>query len=86
MDLRRMRDGVRVAEQTAYASILEERVTPSDEELPTDEALGQWLLRNSGTSMGSSAGSLLLLLLLAPLGMIWGLKRRGLRKRGSVME
>jgi hypothetical protein len=28
--------------------------------------------------MGASAGSLLLLL--APLGMIWGLKRRGQRK------
>ena len=53
-DLRRMRDGirlgVRVAEQTAYASILEERVTPTDEDLATDEALDQWLLRNSGTS------------------------------------
>ena len=53
-DLRRMRHGirlgVRVGEQPMYQGILEERVTPTDEELETDEALDQWLLRNSGTS------------------------------------
>ena len=53
-DLRRMRDGirlgVRVAEQPMYRGILEERVTPTDEELASDEALNGWLRRNSGTS------------------------------------
>ena len=53
-DLRRMRDGirlgVRVAEQTTYEGILEDRVTPTDEELSTDEALNGWLRRNTGTS------------------------------------
>ncbi len=53
-DLRRMRDGirlgVRVAEQSMYQGILEDRVTPTDEELATDEALNGWLRRNTGTS------------------------------------
>ena len=53
-DLRRMRHGIRlgvqVAEQPMYQPLLEERVTPTDEDLATDEALDQWLLRNSGTS------------------------------------
>ena len=53
-DLRRMRDGirlgVRVAEQAMYQGILEERVTPTDEELATDETLNGWLRRNTGTS------------------------------------
>ena len=53
-DLRRMRHGirlgVRVAQQSVYRDILEERVTPTDGDLATDEALDQWLLRNSGTS------------------------------------
>ena len=53
-DLRRMRDGirlgVRVAEQSMYEGILEDRVTPTDEELATDEALNGWLRRNTGTS------------------------------------
>ena len=53
-DLRRMRDGIRlgirVAEQSMYQGILEERVTPTDEELATDESLNGWLRRNSGTS------------------------------------
>ena len=53
-DLRRMRDGirlgVRVAEQSVYQGILDERVTPTDEELATDEALDRWLMGNSGTS------------------------------------
>ena len=33
-----------------YQGILEERVTPTDEELATDETLNGWLRRNSGTS------------------------------------
>ena len=53
-DLRRMRDGIllgiRVAEQTMYQGILEDRVTPTDEELATDETLNGWLRRNTGTS------------------------------------
>ena len=53
-DLRRMRDGIRlgirVAEQPMYEGILQERVTPTDAELAPDEALNDWLMRNSGTS------------------------------------
>ena len=53
-DLRRMRDGVRlgvrVAEQSMYKGILEDRVTPTDADLASDEALNEWLRRNSGTS------------------------------------
>ena len=45
-----IRLGVRVAEQSMYEGILEERVTPTDDELSTDEALNDWLRRNSGTS------------------------------------
>ena len=33
-----------------YQGILEDRVTPTDEELATDEALNGWLRRNTGTS------------------------------------
>ena len=53
-DLRRMRDGVRlavrVAEQPMYQGVLEDRVTPTDADLASDEALNEWLRRNSGTS------------------------------------
>ena len=53
-DLRRMRDGVRlgvrVAEQPMYQGVLEDRVTPTDADLSSDEALNDWLRRNSGTS------------------------------------
>ena len=53
-DLRRMREairlGVRIAEQPGFSQILLERVMPTDEELESDEALNQWLRRNSGTS------------------------------------
>ena len=53
-DLRRMRDGirlaVRVAEQPMYQGVLEDRVTPTDADLASDEALNDWLRRNSGTS------------------------------------
>ena len=53
-DLRRMREairlGVRVAEQPGFSQILLERIMPTDEELESDEALNQWLRRNSGTS------------------------------------
>ena len=53
-DLRRMREairlGVRIAEQPGFSQILLERIMPTDEELESDEALNQWLRRNSGTS------------------------------------
>ena len=53
-DLRRMREairlGVRIAEHPAFVDILLERVMPTDEELASDEALNEWLRRNSGTS------------------------------------
>ena len=53
-DLRRMREairlGVRIAEQPCFSQILLERIMPTDEELESDEALNQWLRRNSGTS------------------------------------
>ena len=53
-DLRRMREairlGVRIGEHPAFADILLERVMPTDEELASDEALDEWLRRNSGTS------------------------------------
>ena len=53
-DLRRMREairlGVRIAEQPGFSQILLERIMPTDEELESDEALNDWLRRNSGTS------------------------------------
>jgi choline dehydrogenase len=53
-DLRRMRDGVRlgvrVGEQPVYQGVLQERVMPTDDDLASDDALNNWLRRNSGTS------------------------------------
>ncbi len=53
-DLRRMREamhlGVRIAEHPTFSDILLERVTPTDEELASDDLLDDWLRRNSGTS------------------------------------
>jgi len=53
-DLRRMREAIklaiRVAAQPAYASLLLERVIPTDADLASDEALNDWLRRNSGTT------------------------------------
>ena len=53
-DLRRMREairlGVRMADQPGFSEILLERIMPTDEELESDEALNDWLRRNSGTS------------------------------------
>ncbi len=53
-DLRRMREairlGVRLAEHPDFAGMLLERLMPTDEELESDEALNDWLRRNSGTS------------------------------------
>ena len=53
-DLRRMREAIklaiRVAAQPDYAALLLERVIPSDADLESDEALNNWLKRNSGTT------------------------------------
>ncbi len=53
-DLRRMREGIRlgirVAAHPSFSPILLERVMPTDEELASDEALNDWLKKNSGTS------------------------------------
>ena len=42
--------GVRMADQPGFSEILLERIMPTDEELESDEALNDWLRRNSGTS------------------------------------
>ena len=53
-DRERMRKGIRLASQLAehpsFRELLVERVTPTDEELASDDALDQWLMRNTGTS------------------------------------
>ena len=49
--------------------------------VPAPESSGGCGLPSGGAPMGASAGSLLLLP--APLGMIWGLKWRGRRKQGG---
>ena len=53
-DLRRMREairlGVRIAENSGFSELLLDRIMPSDEELRSDDALDDWLRRNSGTS------------------------------------
>ena len=53
-DLRRMREairlGVQIGDDPAFKDIFLERVMPTDEELESDDALDDWLRRNSGTS------------------------------------
>lgn len=53
-DLRRMREAVRLAvrmgDDPAFSDILLDRVTPTDDDLLSDETLNDWLRRNSGTS------------------------------------
>ena len=53
-DLRRMREavrlGLRLADYEGYRGMLLERVTPTDADLESDEALDRWLRANSGTS------------------------------------
>ena len=57
-DRERMRGGVRLcvdlAERPELASILEERLAPTDEELASDDRLDEWLLANVGTQHHSS--------------------------------
>ena len=41
---------VRLADHPAFKDIIIERVTPTDAELASDDALDAWLMRNAGTS------------------------------------
>ena len=54
LDLERMRKAIRLcirlADHPAFRDIILERVTPTDAELASDDALDDWLLRNAGTS------------------------------------
>ena len=54
LDVERMRKAirlcVRLAEHEAFKDIIIERVTPTDADLATDDALDNWLMRNVGTS------------------------------------
>ena len=54
LDLERMRKAIRLcarlADHPAFKDIIIDRVTPSDAELASDEALDDWLMRNAGTS------------------------------------
>ena len=54
LDLERMRNAirlcVRLAEHEAFKDIVIERVTPTDADLASDDALDAWLMRNVGTS------------------------------------
>ncbi len=53
-DLRRMREAIRLAvrigDHADFKEIFLERVMPTDDELESDDALNDWLRRNSGTS------------------------------------
>ena len=53
-DLRRMREAIRLAvrvgDDPGFKDIFIERVMPTDDELESDDALDDWLRRNSGTS------------------------------------
>lgn len=54
LDLERMRRAIRLcvelADHEAFKDIIMDRVTPTDAELATDDALDAWLMRNVGTS------------------------------------
>ena len=54
LDLERMRKAirlcVRLADHPAFKDIVIDRVTPTDAELASDDALDAWLMRNAGTS------------------------------------
>ena len=45
-----IRLGARIGEHPAFKDILIERIMPTDDELASDDALDDWLRRNSGTS------------------------------------
>ena len=52
-DRERMRDalrtGAQIAEQSAMASLIAERISPTDQDLATDQSLDDWILRNTYT-------------------------------------
>jgi choline dehydrogenase len=54
LDLERMRKAIRLcirlADHPAFKDIIVERVSPTDAELASDDALDAWLMRNAGTS------------------------------------
>ena len=54
LDLERMRKAirlcVRLADHPAFKDIIIDRLTPTDTELASDDALDAWLMRNAGTS------------------------------------
>ncbi len=58
-DRERMRENVRLClqlfEQEAFGGIIEEKLSPTDKDLASDQALDAWLLRNATTSQHSSA-------------------------------
>jgi choline dehydrogenase len=45
---------VEIAERDEYRSILTERLSPTDDDLASDDALDRWLLANVGTQHHSS--------------------------------
>ena len=53
-DRQRLREAVRLCvqflQQPVYQDVIEERVSPTDAELASDEALDRWLLQNAATS------------------------------------
>jgi choline dehydrogenase len=53
-DLERMRKAihliVQMSKDDAFADLLQERITPADADLASDEALNHWLMHNLGTS------------------------------------
>jgi choline dehydrogenase len=57
-DRRRMRDavrlGIRLADHPAFKDIIAQRLNPTDDDLASEEALDQWLLRNAYTQHQSS--------------------------------
>lgn len=57
-DRQRMRDavrlGIRLADHPAFKNIIAQRLNPTDDDLVSDEALDNWLLRNAYTQHHSS--------------------------------
>ena len=57
-DVRRLGEAVRLCcrllEHGAYRDIVADRISPSDEDLASDEALGTWLMKNATTAQHTS--------------------------------
>ena len=53
-DIRRMREavrlGVRILESEAYQTVADGRISPTDDDLASDDALDLWIRRNAGTA------------------------------------